>query len=354
MWRQESPQNFENYGSNSVLMYMYPYFPSQEIQLTNGNATDDRETEARTYEHEEGSSDNSDAASIDEETTKINPKKTNGSPPTSTRENGLKSNGKKTKRLEKTGPVGTEGGMDAQDGRPLKPHGSTARRGEAKDESDSSISRSHVANVIQRMESHHESSLESSTTKRLAVKPTRVVKPLTTPKPRPGDIKIAGILPPLPPVPRHGNNDVTITNNDVSRNSRTRSDILQTQTGEVSITQTASKFTKSTSPAFSNKVTHEEPDVKSLTQRKAEMREKQVAVHGRATNSRSPRLQRKGDPHLEQLLSQLQQLAATNDYYGLLGVDPDCSTDDLAKARREKSRLLHPDHFGNDPDRRAK
>ena len=55
-----------------------------------------------------------------------------------------------------------------------------------------------------------------------------------------------------------------------------------------------------------------------------------------------------------QLLSELQQKAAANDYYGLLGVDPEATLEELSRARREKTRVLHPDHFVNDPERQAK
>ena len=59
-------------------------------------------------------------------------------------------------------------------------------------------------------------------------------------------------------------------------------------------------------------------------------------------------------PDLVQLLSQLQETAANNDYYSLFGVEPTATTADLAKARREKSRELHPDHFGGDQEQRAR
>ena len=59
-------------------------------------------------------------------------------------------------------------------------------------------------------------------------------------------------------------------------------------------------------------------------------------------------------PDLVQLLSQLQESAANNDYYSLFGVEPTATTADLAKARREKSRELHPDHFGGDHEQRAR
>ena len=61
-----------------------------------------------------------------------------------------------------------------------------------------------------------------------------------------------------------------------------------------------------------------------------------------------------GDPDLLQLLSQLQECAAASDYYSLLGVDPSATGADLAKARRDKSQELHPDHFGGNHEQRAR
>ena len=59
-------------------------------------------------------------------------------------------------------------------------------------------------------------------------------------------------------------------------------------------------------------------------------------------------------PDLVQLLCQLQERAANNDYYSMFGVEPTATTADLAKARREKSRELHPDHFGGDHEQRMR
>ena len=61
-----------------------------------------------------------------------------------------------------------------------------------------------------------------------------------------------------------------------------------------------------------------------------------------------------GSKEERQLLAELQQKAAANDYYCLLGVDSEASVEELARARREKTRVLHPDHFANDPERQAK
>ena len=55
-----------------------------------------------------------------------------------------------------------------------------------------------------------------------------------------------------------------------------------------------------------------------------------------------------------ELLSELRQKAAGSDYYALLGVNFDATMEELARARREKTRVLHPDHFANDPERQAK
>lgn len=55
-----------------------------------------------------------------------------------------------------------------------------------------------------------------------------------------------------------------------------------------------------------------------------------------------------------ELLSELYQKAAGSDYYSLLGVNSDATMEELARARREKTRVLHPDHFANDPERQTK
>ena len=55
-----------------------------------------------------------------------------------------------------------------------------------------------------------------------------------------------------------------------------------------------------------------------------------------------------------QLLSELNKKASANDYYGLLGVDSEETVEGLARARREKTKVLHPDHYANDPERQAK
>lgn len=68
----------------------------------------------------------------------------------------------------------------------------------------------------------------------------------------------------------------------------------------------------------------------------------------------SPDLARTSDPAIRKLLIELQQQAADSDYYRLLGVEPGASEKEVVRARREKSRQLHPDHYGNDPERREK
>ena len=53
-------------------------------------------------------------------------------------------------------------------------------------------------------------------------------------------------------------------------------------------------------------------------------------------------------------LEQLRRLALTNDCYALLGVQSSATLEELTRARREKSRLLHPDHFAGQPDRKRR
>ena len=54
------------------------------------------------------------------------------------------------------------------------------------------------------------------------------------------------------------------------------------------------------------------------------------------------------------LLSRLQRCGAGNDYYVLLGVAEEAGEEELARARRDRARELHPDHFGGDPEGRAR
>lgn len=61
-----------------------------------------------------------------------------------------------------------------------------------------------------------------------------------------------------------------------------------------------------------------------------------------------------GDPELMELLSKLQRLAKGNDCYGILGVEPSADMNEITRARREKNKQLHPDHFARDPVRKAK
>lgn len=53
-------------------------------------------------------------------------------------------------------------------------------------------------------------------------------------------------------------------------------------------------------------------------------------------------------------LEKLKRLALTNDYYALLGVDAKATLEEVTRARREKSRLLHPDHFADQPDKKRR
>lgn len=61
-----------------------------------------------------------------------------------------------------------------------------------------------------------------------------------------------------------------------------------------------------------------------------------------------------GDEDVATMLDRLQRLALSNDYYALLGVEASAGLEELTKARRDKSRLLHPDHFAGQPDKKLK
>ena len=50
------------------------------------------------------------------------------------------------------------------------------------------------------------------------------------------------------------------------------------------------------------------------------------------------------------ILLSLQRKASDNDYYGLMRVTPDASADELAGARRDRTKALHPDHFAHNQE----
>ncbi|XP_065179502.1 uncharacterized protein LOC135809977 isoform X2 [Sycon ciliatum] len=54
--------------------------------------------------------------------------------------------------------------------------------------------------------------------------------------------------------------------------------------------------------------------------------------------------------HEEGLLRRLLELSRANDFYGLIGAAPSASKSELAKARRQKTLHLHPDHFAGDAE----
>lgn len=60
------------------------------------------------------------------------------------------------------------------------------------------------------------------------------------------------------------------------------------------------------------------------------------------------------EPEEEQLLLALQMKAVTNDYYELLKVASNASSEELSRARRERTRELHPDHYANDQHQQQK
>lgn len=53
------------------------------------------------------------------------------------------------------------------------------------------------------------------------------------------------------------------------------------------------------------------------------------------------------------ILSRLQQQAKHNNYYGILRVDPSATQEEMARARRELTARLHPDHFTGNPERQS-
>ena len=55
-----------------------------------------------------------------------------------------------------------------------------------------------------------------------------------------------------------------------------------------------------------------------------------------------------------QLLRKLHCMMKANDYYSLLGVDPSAEQDELARARREITSKLHPDHYIANPKQQAR
>lgn len=56
----------------------------------------------------------------------------------------------------------------------------------------------------------------------------------------------------------------------------------------------------------------------------------------------------------QQLYHRLIRQSQLNDYYGLLGVQPTATQEELARARREVTSRLHPDHFTGNPGQQTK
>lgn len=52
------------------------------------------------------------------------------------------------------------------------------------------------------------------------------------------------------------------------------------------------------------------------------------------------------------LLSTLHHQARENDYYGILRVEPSATQEELSRARRERTRELHPDHYTSDEEQK--
>lgn len=71
-------------------------------------------------------------------------------------------------------------------------------------------------------------------------------------------------------------------------------------------------------------------------------------VRSGAAIAQHPASQQQDNEEVEQHLLRLQGKARGNDYYKLLCVSPNASAEELAGARRERTRQLHPDHFTRD------
>lgn len=145
--------------------------------------------------------------------------------------------------------------------------------------------------------------------------------------------------------------------------NKTRTDQREA-TGPILVAATNDDTTKKPSEAISRKPEKEEVGAKDVQRlrssstriqqqpgTKPSFEKEQTAAAANSVGQESPG--KSSDPQLLQLLSALQQCAASSDYYGLLGVEPGASAADLARARRERSRELHPDHFASNPEKRA-
>ena len=199
-------------------------------------------------------------------------------------------------------------------------------------EDTGSNSDSHVASVIQRMEARSQVSSKSKSSSAAATQ-----EPLErSPKPAPPPKRTMG---------------------EVSQ--RRKADNLEARSELPHATPNDKRFVKpgvahSPSVGGTSGAAHRSSDSRTANGRKS----LEAAIErARGMTDRPDSSKPKPEnvnPHLVQLLSQLQEQAAANDYYGLLGVEAGATEADLARARREKSRELHPDHFASDPERRAR
>ena len=113
----------------------------------------------------------------------------------------------------------------------------------------------------------------------------------------------------------------------------------------VHIKQQTPKENLSTRQESRTKQTNKESSSITRERSDSHSKDKSDSTRERSDSQRTPQ---------QQIYHRLTRQSQLNDYYGLLGVQPTANQEELARARREVTSRLHPDHFTGNPGQQTK